>query len=343
MKNVFITGGGGCVGRAAVRQFLKNDWDVTILAHPNEMHSLPFNSEEKIKIVTGTLNDLSVEDIPEKCIVVHLAAKVHTVPKTEKEIRDFFDVNRDGTVKLARHAQKQNIKGFIFVSTSGVYGDKLHEEICSEETLPTPNSPYAQSKYEAEQQLLQIFQESFPLIIFRPSVMFGTGDRGNFLKLFKMAKRGLAPMIQGGQSLKNILYVSDFAAVIEFAASNLERFNAKIYNVAYPKPYAFYELISAISKVVGKNVLPISIPKFLLLPPAVLCEGISCFFKKELPLSIRKATILCKNSTMQTEKLMTALDGQLKLRSFEEGLKDYIQSGFSPWGDLLPKKWTALE
>ncbi|MDR1382224.1 MAG: NAD(P)-dependent oxidoreductase [Planctomycetaceae bacterium] len=331
---VLITGGSGCVGRAVVRQFLKNGWKVTVLVHPNDAHLFPFSPEEKIKIVAKILNNVSVVDIPEECIVVHLAANVHTVPKTEKEIQDFFYVNRDGTIKLAQCAKKRNIKGFVFVSTNGVYGDKLHEEICSEETLPTPNSPYTQSKYEAEQQLLQIFSESFPLIIFRPSVMFGPGDRGNFLKLFKMTKRGFVPMIQGGQSLKNILYVNDLASVIKFAASNLEKFNARIYNVAYSKPYTFYELISAVSKVTKKNVLSVSVPKFLLLPPAILCEGISYFFKKELPLSIRKLNILGKNSVMQTDKLMMVLNNQLKLHSFEEGLKDYIQSGFSPWGTL---------
>jgi nucleoside-diphosphate-sugar epimerase len=327
MKNVFITGGGGCVGRAVVRQFLKNGWDVTILVHPNEVHSLPFSQEEKIKIVTGTLNDFSATDIPEENMIIHLAAKVHTIPKTEKEIQDFFYINRDGTINLAKHARQRNAKGFIFVSTSGVYGNQFHQEICSEETPPMPHSPYTQSKYEAEQQLYQFFPESFPLIIFRPSVMFGPGDRGNFLKLFKMVKRGFVPMIQGGQSLKNILYVHDFAAILEFAASHTERFHAKIYNAAYPKPYTFYELTSAVSRVTEKKVLSVFVPKFLLLPPAVLCDGISYFFKKELPLSVRNLTILCKNSVMKTEKLITALDGQVELHSFEEGLIDFIHSG----------------
>ena len=327
----FITGGGGCVGRAVVRRFLANNWDVTILAHPDEVATLPFSSDENVQIVRGELNSLLPDQIPENAFIVHLAAKVHTVPKSKNAIEDFFRVNRDGTVHLAKSALQRDPTGFLFVSTSAVYGDKLMQEICTEKTEPSLNSAYAQSKFEAEQQLQVLWPTSSPLVILRPSVVFGPGDRGNFLRLFKMSKRGFVPVVYGGKTQKNILYVQDIANIIEFAASHLDLFYERVYNVAYYKPYSFRELIFDISNVTSRRVIPLPIPKAMLWAPAFLCDLIGMLCRRELPISRRKLRVLGQNVVMNTDRLEKVIEQHLILHSFEEGLKDYIETGDSPW------------
>ena len=330
-KTVFITGGGGCVGRAVVRRFLANNWNVTNLAHPEEIATLPFGIDENVQIVQGELNSLLPDQIPENAFVVHLAGKVHTIPKSKDDVDDFFRVNRDGTVNLAKCALQRDTLGFLFVSTSAVYGDKLMQGICTEETEPLPNSVYGQSKFEAEQQLQSLWPTSCPLIILRPSVMFGPGDRGNFLKLFKMSKRGFVPVVYGGKTQKNILYVQDIANIIEFAASQPDLFYERIYNVAYSKPYSFRELIFDISKVTSRRVIPLPIPKAMLLPPAFFCDLIGTLCRCELPISKRKLRILGQNVVMSTNRLKKVIEQHILLHSFEEGLKDYIGTGTSLW------------
>jgi len=327
----FITGGGGCVGRAVVRSFLNNGWDVTVLAHPNEVASLPFAVNENIKIVVGDLNAFSANDIPLESHIIHLAAKAHTVPKSEREISDFFHVNRDGTARIAQNALRQGAKAFIFVSTSGVYGETCFQEGCSENDTPKPHSAYAQSKYEAEQQLRRIWPDALPLIIFRPAVMFGPGDRGNFVKFFKVVKNGVLPIIRQGSTRKSILYVQDLARTIEFAASYPEYFHDQVFNIAYGKPYSIQELILGISQITEQKIRLIPIPDFLLLPPAILGNILGAFFQCEMPFSSRKMKVLRQNAILNTEKLMKVIEPHFSLFSFEDGLRDYIRSGKSPW------------
>ena len=331
IRKVFITGGGGSVGRAVVRRFLDNQWQVTTLSHPSEVHRLPFSSSDGVDIVVGELNSIEKTMIPSGSTVVHLAAKVHTVPKTREECDQFFYVNRDGTIRLGETALERDVRAFVFVSTSGVYGNAFKEGACDETTPVCPTTPYTQSKWEAEQRLTEILQPQCPLIIFRPSVMFGPYDRGNFNKLFRMLRQGLIPLIAGGRSRKSILYSEDFASLLEFAASHVECFNRITYNAASMNHYSFRELCDIVVDVTGQRAIKIPLPTAVLKPLA-WCGDFSRFLSgKEFPFSTRKLEVLQSDSILNVSKLYAAIQGRLLLSTFEEGFERYIETGISPW------------
>ena len=85
--------------------------------------------------------------------VIHLAGKAHIVPRTNEEIKTFYDVNYQGTVNLCKSLELVGIpKSFIFVSTVAVYGCEEGENI--DETHPlNGTTPYAKSKIMAEKFL----------------------------------------------------------------------------------------------------------------------------------------------------------------------------------------------
>ena len=333
--NVFVTGSSGFVGRAVVRRFLKNNWKVTALVHPAEMDRFPFQQNERLNTVVAELNDVGTKLIPPESVIVHLAAKVHTVPKTETERQDFFQVNRDGTIHLAEAAKRCGATAFVFVSTSGVYGDLLSHRTCSENDEPQPRTPYTKSKHEAEVGLLAMQSLSFPIVILRPSVMFGPGDRGNFRKMFRMLYNGFIVLPGKAKAKKSILYVEDLAATIEFAASRPECFKQRIYNVAAPEPYTMLDMIADVEKTTRKKSFTLTVPTGLLRLPCWCGDVLESLLRVELLISTRKLQVIQSDARIDVSRLAGVLEGHWMFRTFKQGFEDYVRSGESPWSPSI--------
>jgi nucleoside-diphosphate-sugar epimerase len=97
-------------------------------------------------------NHLTLE--ADSCII-HLAGIVgpHLV---EKDLSRSYQINVEGAKNLALAALKSGTKRFVYVSTSHVYKPSLN--LLSEESVIGPTNLYAQQKYEAELEVLRVFQ-----------------------------------------------------------------------------------------------------------------------------------------------------------------------------------------
>src|SRR5690606_34311570 len=110
--------------------------------------------------------------------VIHLANRAHTHDQDEAA---FFRVNVGGTVHLARQASLAGVRRFIFLSSLHVNGEVTSHPF-TEASSPAPNSPYARSKWEAEQALLAL-RDRMEIVIVRPPLVYGAGVKANFLRL----------------------------------------------------------------------------------------------------------------------------------------------------------------
>jgi nucleoside-diphosphate-sugar epimerase len=121
-------------------------------------------------------------------VVIHLAARAHVMRETyTKPIDEFRKTNVDLTLSLARIAARAGVNRFVFVSSIGVLGNSSGERILAECDVPSPQEPYAVSKWEAEQALRQLSAESdLPVVIVRPPLVYGPDAKGNFLRLLKL-------------------------------------------------------------------------------------------------------------------------------------------------------------
>ena len=143
-------------------------------------------------------------------VVFHVAAIVHV---KENDTDKYFKVNRDLAVEVAEKAKQESVKQFIFLSTMGVYGT---EEGCiTKDTVATPKTPYAQSKYEAEQRLLKINADDFNIAVLRPPIVYGKDCRGNYPRLASMAlKLPIFPSINNERSMIYIDNLSEFIRLL---------------------------------------------------------------------------------------------------------------------------------
>ena len=187
---VLITGASGFVGQAACKQVVRQGAHVRGALRKH--HELS-DSVEQVVVgdVTGATDwgrALSGVDV-----VVHLAARVHVMRDTEVDpLTAFRAVNVDGTLNLARQTAEAGVTRFVFISSIGVNGAQtVLNKPFSETDKPNPHNAYALSKWEAEQGLLRVADETgMEVVIIRPPLVYGCGAPGNFGSLMRAVQRG---------------------------------------------------------------------------------------------------------------------------------------------------------
>jgi len=231
-------------------------------------------------------------------VILHVAGKAHSLPKTEAEKRLFFDVNLQGTKNLCTALEQSGIpKSFIFISTVAVYGCDSGENITEEYPL-NGTTPYALSKIKAEKYLEEwCAMHNVKLSILRPSLIAGPNPPGNLGAMIHGIKSGKYLSIAGGKAQKSVLMVQDIANLVPLLIEK-----GGIYNVCDSYQPSFRELEMVICKQLNKK-LPLSIPYCFAKSMAVFGD---CFGEKA-PINSLKLRKITHSLTFSNEKAMREL------------------------------------
>ena len=185
-----VTGATGFIGKALVTELLENSSEVVIVVR--EKSNL-FRGQVKQFVVGdfGNNPDFSASLLGVDC-VIHLAAKAHVIDKAEISVLDEYrEINRILTLNLAKQSALAGVRRFIFLSSIRVNGNENSRPFL-ESDAANPQEPYAVSKYEAEQGLMNL-SGSFKLgiVIIRPPLVYGPGAPGNFGRLLGWLEQDL--------------------------------------------------------------------------------------------------------------------------------------------------------
>jgi len=232
-------------------------------------------------------------------IVLHAAGKAHSIPQNQSEIKDFFDVNYQGTVNLCKALEKSRLpNAFIFISTVAVYGIESGINITEESPL-NGTSPYALSKIKAEEYLTNwSHKNNVTLTILRPSLIAGPNPPGNLGTMIQGIKNGKYLSINGGKSRKSVLMVQDIANLVSLVA-----YKGGIYNVCDSEHPSFGDLEKLICRQLNRrNVF--SIPYLLIKPIALIGD----MWGDKFPINSKKLNKITKSLTFSNEKARTELN-----------------------------------
>lgn len=201
---VLLTGATGFVGSHVARELVGQGHEVFAIVRPESKHE--FLKELGVNLVFGELDKPRVVDIqlPQIDGVIHLAGLIKALRR-----EDFYRTNVEGTRNLLNLLKNQNLKSFVFVSSISARGPNRfldHREGVG------PVSHYGRSKKGAEELVVQN-RDQYPIVIFRPPVIYGPGDRET-LSLFKMFKGGWLPVIGKGKHRISFVYVEDLVKVL---------------------------------------------------------------------------------------------------------------------------------
>ena len=171
---ILITGANGYLGSYIFPYFDQNYEVVGIDQNFFYDDLLPGNSSLYPNIKQGDIRDMSVQDFMGFDQVIHLAA-VSNDPVGNLFSPATFDINLNGTTKIAELAKKAGVKHFIFASSASVYGDLPN--ICSETGATRPLTVYAESKLLAENELKNLSCQEFKVTVFRFATACGPSPR----------------------------------------------------------------------------------------------------------------------------------------------------------------------
>ncbi|WP_287601749.1 SDR family oxidoreductase [Thiothrix sp.] len=147
--------------------------------------------------------------------VIHLAARVHLMQDTATNpLAVYRAANTASTLNLAQQAAAADVRRFIFLSSIKVNGEGCDTPY-TEQDIPAPTDPYAISKWEAEQGLLEIAaQTGMEVVILRPPLIYGAGVKANFLRLMQWVERGYPLPFGSVTNQRSLLYIGNLVDAI---------------------------------------------------------------------------------------------------------------------------------
>ncbi len=255
-----MTGGAGFVGSHLCEKLLENGKRVICLDYfqkeENEKNISSFKNHPNVVIARMNILDESTRDLIKKegvTKIIHLAAAAGVRASIE-DPESYVRNNVDGTVHLLKIAVDAGIKKFVLASSSSVYG-VTEEGSFREDQAGIPISPYAASKRCSE-----IFCENFSVtyglscICLRFFTVYGPRGREDMapLKFTRLidAKEEI-PLYGDGSAMRDFTYITDIVEGI-IKALEIDR-PFEIVNLGYGNPRSVNELISCISKSLGKE------------------------------------------------------------------------------------------
>lgn len=242
--NILITGAHGFVGANLV----------TVLKESATIYGLDIIAPEKVGIKkTLSWEDLDKGHIPQVDAIIHLAGKAHdTKNKSAADI--YFKINTDLTKKCYDYFLKnKDIKQFIFFSSVKAAVDKVPGDILTEDVIPSPVGPYGESKVKAEEYILGNLEKAGgrQVIILRPCMIHGPGNKGNLNLLYGFVKKGLPWPLGSFNNRRTFTSIENLKAVM-LALLN-KSVDSGIYNMADDESLSTNELIEVICAALGKK------------------------------------------------------------------------------------------
>jgi len=192
-------------------------------------------------------------------LVIHAAGKAHVIPRSKKEVDEFFQTNFQGTLYLLKGLENSGKlpQAFVFMSSVAVYG--LEEGEMITETFPLKGeTPYAKSKIQTELHLAAWCEKNkVKLTILRLPLLVGQNPPGNLGAMIRMIKKGFYVGIGSGAARKSMVLAADVARFIPQIVKL-----GGTYNLTDGYHPTLVELENAIAQKLARNI-PCRLPDFV--------------------------------------------------------------------------------
>jgi nucleoside-diphosphate-sugar epimerase len=275
--NYIIFGGSGFIGTHLIHLLkeTKNDddriYDLDIVM-PGEEGVVPgvVEKNEGVEYIRLDVRKPIEFDFKptEKDIIFNLAA-VHRTPGHPD--CEYFETNIRGAENVTAFAEKHNITKILFTSSIAPYG--AAEELKTEETLPTPNTPYGISKLVAEkihEKWQNADKNCRELTIVRPGIVYGKGEHGNMTRLYKGQEKRYFFYAGRKDTIKACIYVKELVRFFKYRMIDNSFYGTDIFNCTFEPAYNIQQICETMQKATGLKRHIMLIPSWILMPAAYI-------------------------------------------------------------------------
>lgn len=262
MQKILITGNLGYIGHVMVPFLVKRGFDVSGLDVGLYIEDILKSVKQPLtrQIVKDT-RDVVPDDIMGFDAVVHLAA-LSNDPLGELDRNLTFDINLNGTMNVAKAAKKAGVKRFLFASSPSMFGISDFDGELPEEGEKRPLTAYAETKWLAEQQLIELNDDDFTVVFIRPATAYGASPNLRSDVVFNnfcgcAFTTGEIRIESDGTPWRPLAHVEDISRAFYAALSAPKELVAgKAYNVGVPDGnYTVKEIAVAASRAVDGSKL----------------------------------------------------------------------------------------
>ena len=314
-KKISLIGGSGFVGTSLSRRLATKQVDFEII-------DLKLSNQFPEKCKIADVRDInSLRKTISGDVVINLAAVHNDDVRIESE---YQRTNVNGAENIAIVCQEKGINKIIFTSTVAVYG--FADPGIDETGAINPFNEYGRTKFEAEEKLRSWnATEENSLIIVRPTVIFGEGNRGNVFKLLRQIASGKFMMIGRGENKKSMAYVENVTAFLEACIRSEQKYG--LYNYVDTPDLTMNSLVSYVRQTLcGKIGVGIRIPYWIGMLLGYLFDFVAALTGKTLPISSLRVKKFASTTEFKSAKL--ELDGFHAPYTLQEGLERTLDAEF---------------
>ena len=239
--------------------------------------------------------------------VVHLAGKAHDLKKVASE-QSYFDVNVGLTERIFAACAAQRLT-FVYFSSS--------------KASPEGNA-YGRSKFAAE-EFLKSAAGRPRVVILRPAMIHGPGNKGNLNLLWKVARQGFPWPLAAFENRRSFTSVGNVCAVVEAIASGgisrpADDGRPSAYFVADDEPVSTNRIIGLMAEASGRRARLWRLPKGLMRLAARIGDVL------HLPLTTERLEKLTEDCIVDNYELKKALGWTAMPVRAEDGLRETLKN-----------------
>ncbi|MFC4637094.1 NAD-dependent epimerase/dehydratase family protein [Deinococcus hohokamensis] len=181
------------------------------------------------------IRQVTLQDFEGVDAVVHMA-ELSNDPLGQLLPHITYDINHQGSLRLARLAKEAGVRRFVYMSSCSVYGVATGGDV-TEESPVNPQTAYAECKVLVERDLRELADRTFSPTFLRNATAFGASPRMRFdIVLNNLAglawTTGEIRMTSDGTPWRPLVHASDIArAIVCTLQAPLDAVHNQVFNV----------------------------------------------------------------------------------------------------------------
>ena len=253
-------------------------------------------------------------------VFINLVGKAHDHKGVCTE-NEFYFANVELVQQLFNVFNKCEAKLFIHISSLAALEEFESVVPLKESDECHPVSLYGKSKRQAEEWLLiQELPIDKKLIIIRPPMVHGSGDKGNLGLLYKLISKGIPYPLASFNNERSFLSIDNFNFYIGKVIENNSILENGIYHISDNEAVSTKKIIEIVKVVLQKKVPDISVPKFLIRTMAKIGDF------SPFPLNTKRLKKMTSDLLVSNQKINIVLNIHKLPLTAEEGITKTIKS-----------------
>jgi dihydroflavonol-4-reductase len=316
---VLLTGATGFLGSHILDRLLERGVETTCLVRPSSDASGLEARGVALRraCMAGPSAELEAA-VAGHATVIHAAGAIRAL-----STQAFLDANAGVTeaLALACLASAPTTPRFVQVSSVGATGPAPLGSSLTEDQPPTERTDYGRSKWEAEQRLLAM-RDRLPVVILRPTAIFGPRDK-EMLTVLKMAGTGWLPAFAGPDQVYNLAHVDDIVrGVLRGCDPSLP--SGSVFLLGGPQEHSAADLARALGQVLERPVRLLPLPRALLWSVALVSELWAAMLRRPAMLNRQKIPELTGNWSLDLSQAREGM-GHEPTVLLEDGLRATVR------------------